>query len=180
MFKKTAFLAEEDLKKVVVPLYLSAFPESERPPVDGFFASLERKENQLFLYYDDDVFIGFTYLTFYQDVCFLFFLAVKEDKRGQGYGGKIIEDLKETYQDHVILLFYEEVNPQYSNYQERVKREHFYLSHGFKDNELKTDEFGVVFQSVYIGHHTVSFETYVQIFVLGFGEYATAYIKEVK
>ena len=179
MMHKIAYQGEKEYQNLVVPLYESAFPIDERPPTKYFFASLKKKENSLFLYFDDDSFIGFAFITLYQDVCYLFFLAVSPTKRHQGYGGQILEDIKKTYQKYVILIAYEEVNPQYPNYVERVRREQFYLKHGFKNNQMKTNEFGVVYQTVFIGDHQVSFLTYLEVFKLGFGEESAKYVSEV-
>ena len=156
----------------------SAFPIDERPPTKYFFKSLERKENKLFAYYFNNTFIGFTFLCFYQDVCYIFFLAVEEHYRHQGFGGQIIEDIKKSYPDHVLLLCFEELDSKYPNYEERVKRKNFYYSHGFKDNKMKTNEFGVIFETAFIGKHQVDFPTYIEIFVIGFGEYARTHIKQ--
>ena len=180
MLRKEEYLGDLKMKKEVSLLLESAFPEDERPPTKYFFKSLERKENKLFAYYLDKTFIGFTFLSFYQDVCYIFFLAVVEDKRHQGYGGEIIEDIKKEYPDLVLLLCYEEVDPKYPNYEERVNRKNFYYSHGFISNKLKTNEYGVIYETAYIGSHQVSFSSYQEIFVLGFGERNRPYIKEVK
>ena len=180
MLEKREYLGELDVRKDVSSLLESAFPIDERPPTKYFFKSLERKENKLFVYYFGNTFIGFAFLSFYQDVCYIFFLAVVDSYRHQGLGGQIIEDIKNTYQDYVLLLCFEEVDPKYSNYEERVKRKHFYYSHGFKDNKLKTNEYGVIYETAYIGSHLVSFTSYQEIFVLGFGERNRPYIKEAK
>ena len=177
MLEKRQYLGELDIKKSVSSLLESAFPIEERPPTKYFFKSLERKENKLFAYYLDNTFIGFTFLCFYQDVCYIFFLAVHEDYRHQGFGGQIIEDIKSTYPEYVILLCFEEIDPKYSNYEERVTRKNFYYSHGFKDNKMKTNEFGVIFETAFIGKHQVDFPTYVEIFVIGFGEFARKHIQ---
>ena len=178
MLKKYEYLDQEDIKKEVSSLLESAFPEDERPPTFYFFKSLEKKENKLFAYYLDNTFIGFSFLSFYQDVCYIFFLAVSSNYRHQGFGGQIIEDIKNTYQDLVKLLCFEEVDPKYPNYEERVNRRKFYYSHGFQPNNLKTNEYGVVYETAYIGSHQVDFRSYQEIFVLGFGERNRPYIKE--
>ena len=180
MLIRKQYFGEEDIEKEIGTLLVEAFPEEERPSVHYFFKSLERKGNNLFAYYLNNTFIGFAYVSLYQDVCYLFFLAVKEDKRHQGYGGEILEDIKKTYKDYVILLCFEEIDPKYPNYQERIIRKDFYYSHGFKDNKMKTNEYGVIYETAYIGNHTVDFPTYVEIFVLGFGEYSRKYIKHCK
>ena len=178
MLNKIEYLNQLDIKKEVSILLESAFPIDERPPTKYFFKSLERKENKLFAYYSNNTFIGFTFLSFYQDVCYIFFLAVSEAYRHQGFGGQIIEDIKKEYSDLVLLLCFEEVDPKYSNYEERVNRRNFYYSHGFKPNKLKTNEYGVIYETVYIGSHQVDFSSYQEIFVLGFGERNRPYIKE--
>jgi len=179
MLNKREYCEQEEIRKDISALLESAFPIDERPPTKYFFKSLERKENKLFAYYQDDEFVGFTFLSFYEDVCYIFFLAVLENKRHQGFGGLILEDIKKEYSDLVILLCYEEVDPKYSNYTQRVNRQKFYASHGFKPNNLKTNEYGVIYETVYIGSHQVNFASYQEIFVLGFGERNRPYIKEV-
>lgn len=178
MLNKILYLDQVDIKKEVSSLLESAFPEDERPPTKYFFKSLEKKENKLYAYYLDNTFIGFAFLSFYQDVCYIFFLAVVEEYRHQGFGGQIIEDIKKEYLDLVLLLCYEEVDPKYPNYEERVIRRKFYFSHGFKPNKLKTNEYGVIYETAYIGSHQVDFTSYQEIFVLGFGERNRPYIKE--
>lgn len=167
--RQVIYQNQKELKKQISEVYLEAFPEEERPPVHYFFKCLERKENELVAYFDDETFIGFTFITRYQDICYILFLAVKKEYRHQGYGGQILEIIKRNNKENVILIFYEEVNPQYSNYEERVKREQFYLSHGFIDNNLKTNEYDVIYQSVYLGKHQVDYQTYFIIFELAFG-----------
>ena len=178
MLEKRLYLDQLDIEKDVSNLLESAFPIEERPPTNYFFKSLEKKENKLFAYYLNNIFIGFAFLSFYQDVCYIFFLAVEENKRHQGFGGQILEDIKKEYSELVLLLCYEEVDPKYPNYVERVNRRNFYYSHGFKPNKLKTNEYGVIYETAYIGSHQVDFSSYQEIFVLGFGEHNRPYIKE--
>ena len=129
------------IKEDVSPLYLSAFPENERPPLEYFYHSLnEYKENHLFAYYENDEFIGFSYISLYEDICYIFFLAVSPQKRNMGYGSKIIDLIKNKYKDYVLLLVYEEVDKKYDDYLFRKKREEFYTRNGFKENIFKSAE----------------------------------------
>ena len=178
MLEKKLYINQLDIRKEVSKLLESAFPIDERPPTKYFFKTLEKKENKLFAYYHDNTFIGFSFLSFYKDVCYIFFLAVQESYRHQGFGGQILEDVKKEYSDLVLLLCYEEVDPKYPNYEERVNRAKFYHSHGFQPNKLKTNEYGVIYETAYIGSHQVVFSSYQEIFVLGFGERSRPYIKE--
>ena len=76
------------------------------------------------------------------------------------------------------MLCYEEVDSKYENYEERVSRKNFYLSHGFKNNIIKTNEYGVIYETAYIGSHLVSFSKYLEIFKMVFGPDHDKYVLE--
>lgn len=174
------YLENKEIEKDVKPLFESAFPIEERPPADVFFSSFNDQNNKVLLgFYDEKAFIGFTSLIIYKDICYIFFLAVSTSKRNKGWGSKILAYIKEKYEKYNILLCYEEVDEQYPNYQERVKREQFYFNNGFKKNPLKTNEFGVVFQTASIGSRIINFDDYKGIFESGFGSWALEYLKQV-
>ena len=174
------YLDNPKIKKDIKPLFISAFPMEERPPVNMYFASFKRDNNFLFGFYDNNQFIGFTSTKTLKDVCYIFFLAVKEEYRNQGYGSKILNELKKMYKDYVLLLCYEEVDEKYEDYPNRVKREQFYQKNGFKRNPLVTEEFGVTYQTAVCGSRYVTFEEYKDIYVSGFSDYALKFLKQVK
>ena len=180
MLKKIIYQNQKNVKEDVSILLVEAFPENERPPVEVFFKNLElrRDYSSLLAFYDDEKFIGFSSLIFYEDVCYIFFLAVSPTYRHQGYGGQMLEIIKKDYASYILLLAFEEVNPQYDNYIERKNRQAFYSHHGFKDNELITDEWGVRFQTAYIGRRQVSYQEYQEIFKIGFGEWTIKHLKK--
>ena len=163
-------------------LYLSAFPDDERPPLDWFYKCLYKyKENEVIGYFDENEFIGFVEITTYKDIIYIVFFAIIENKRNQGYGTKILSDIKEKYSNFTILLCYEEVSEKYPDYENRKHRQDFYLRNGFIDNEMKTREGDVVYQSAYIGKCKVSFEEYQNIFDLCYGTGASkTYLREYK
>ena len=167
-----------DISKDIEPLFISAFPSDERPPADIFFKSFDNPNNVLYGFYDNDRFIGFTSVIIYKNICYIFFLAIKDEYRNQGYGSKILSMIKEQYKDYVILLCYEEVDRKYPDYDNRKRREEFYIRNGFNKNLFKTNEFGVVFQTAYIGNHTVSFNDYIEIFKIGFGEWTVSHLSK--
>ena len=76
------------------------------------------------------------------------------------------------------MICYEEVNKKYENYEERVSRKAFYKKHGFLDNKIKTNEYGVIYETAYIGSHLISFSDYFIIFKLVFGQGHEAYVHE--
>lgn len=178
--KVISFKTDNTIRKDIEPLFTSAFPKEERPEADYYFASFNKPINELYGFYDNDEFVGFTSVTLYKDICYIFFLAVQDDKRGQGYGSQILNELKRIYAQYVLLLCYELVDPSYKDYEYRKKREQFYLHNGFRKNPLITNEFGVIFQTAVIGDRDVTIEEYKQIFKNGFGEFALDYLSEVK
>lgn len=174
------YLANPEIRKDIEPLFISAFPEEERPNPHYYFSSFKtHQDNKLFGFYDSGVFIGFASVITYQDFCYIFFLAVSPEHRKQGYGSIILSELRNMYKDYVICLCYEEVDKKYPDYELRKKREQFYLRNGFKKNPLMTNEFGVVFQTAYIGNHLVTFEDYQEIFGKCFGNFAVEHLKDV-
>ena len=169
MLRKEIYQDIANKKQEVSDLFLEAFPEDERPPLFVFLNSLKKKEITLLTFYDEKTFVGFAYLAIHKDICCIYFLAVSKTLRHKGYGGQILEIIKQEYKDHVIMLCYEEVDPKYENYEERDLRKNFYRSHGFIDNKIKTNEYGVIYETAYIGSHLVSFIDYLEIFKLVFG-----------
>ena len=179
MLREVIYTDQINVRNDVSTLLVDAFPEDERPPVDFFFDNLKENSNvSLLVFYEDDAFIGFTSLAFYQDVCYIFFLAVTPTYRNKGYGSQILEIIKKEYRDYVLLLAYEEVNPKYDNYLERKNRQKFYRNRGFIDNEMTTIEWGVHFQTAYIGKRKVTFEEYKEIFRICFGVNPDKFLKK--
>lgn len=178
MLKQIVYREQENIKRDVSDLFLEAFPKDERPPLEIFLKSLKQKEITLLTFYDNEKFIGFAYLAIHKDICCLYFFAVNKEYRHLGYGGQIIEILKKEYKDYVLMLCYEEVDPKYENYEERVSRKAFYYKHGFIDNKIKTNEYGVIYETAYIGSHQVSFVDYFTIFKLVFGPGHEAYVSD--
>lgn len=163
----------------ITPLYLSSFPEDERPLLEYFYGLVDlNDENEIFAYYDKSEFVGFTYLTFYKDIVYIFFLAVHPRKRNMGYGSQILEDVKKSNNGKVILLCSEVVDDKYLDNEIRKRRQDFYFRNGFTLNGLKTKENGVIFETMVYGPHRVSFEDYREIFLLGFGKEADKYLKK--
>lgn len=173
-----------EIKKDVNPLFISAFPRDERPPSDIYFSNFERNNNSLlWAFYDKETFVGFASFILYKDICYVFFLAVQDEYRNQGYGTEILSLIKEEFKNYVILLCYEEVNGKYKDNDMRTRRANFYHRNGFVINPLKTYEFGVIFQTAIVGHRNITFEEYKQIFIIGFGfkddDFLQKHLKEV-
>ena len=68
MLRKEIYKDQPNIKEDISSLFLEAFPEDERPPLNIFLKSLKQKEITLLAFYDEDAFIGFTYLAIYKDI----------------------------------------------------------------------------------------------------------------
>lgn len=163
----------------VIPLYLEAFPEDERPPVFIFKRTCKRKNSELITFYEDNQFIGFALLSFFENLAYLYFLAVKKEKRNKGYGAIILKTLFSLYPTATIFLLHEEIDNKYPDNELRKRRKKIYLRNGFIDNELKVNEFGVVYDSCYHGNRKVSFEEYYSLMRHNVGKLVENNIKRV-
>ena len=105
-------------------LFEHAFPSEERPP---FSWLMKLDKNQLFAVEDNHTFIGLVSTVEYQDLIYLFFLAVKNCYRGHGYGSQILKDILNKYADKRVFLLAEDPNIPCSNQEERNNRIRFYI-----------------------------------------------------
>lgn len=109
-------------------IYESSFPEDERRDQLTQKKILSNKSYKLIPYYKDGHMIGFAALWELGDLIFLEHLAIKEEFRGNGYGTKILEDIKHKHPNKVVL----EVEPPKDDIS--IKRIKFYKKAGFHLN----------------------------------------------
>lgn len=128
----------------VIELYLKAFPENERMPVEMFTKKILEYKAKLLGIYDKDLWVGFCYVVEYKEITYLFFFAIDDKYRSKGYGSKTLELLLKRYPN--LLLLIEEVDPKYDNYNQRVNRLNFYLHNGLHKANYLVDEAGVIYE----------------------------------
>ena len=80
--------------KMVASLYEAAFPVEERLPLWQLSWNSLKNGQSFLAYFDQGVFIGFTYAICTDNLVYLLFLAVKESKQSQGYGSQILAQVK--------------------------------------------------------------------------------------
>lgn len=132
--------------KKIHKLYLEAFPPEERMPF--FMLKMLSKKDCVDFYsiYDEEKFIGIVYNIIFQDIVYIFYLAVDNTLRGNGYGTKILNSIKEKYKDSRIILNIEELDENSDNYEQRLNRFKFYEKNGFKYLNYKVIEIDVTYQ----------------------------------
>ncbi len=148
-------ITQKKLKK----LYLTAFPAEERAPFFLIMSKAKSGKGEMLAAYDREEFIGFAYMVCYKDLAYIFYLAVEENKRGKGYGGKILKAVKEKYSGSRIFLAREQLDESAENYTQRVNRHTFYLNNGFTDLPCQIKEASVIYDVMGIGG-TVSADEY--------------------
>ena len=85
-------------EKQIKKLYKKAFPKEERAPYI-ILKMLAKKEKANFcVINDDEKFVGLIYNIFYKDIVYVFFFAIDDSLRGQGYGSIVLKELQNKYQ----------------------------------------------------------------------------------
>lgn len=115
----------------VKELYCSAFPEWERFPWFSMVLMNLRRKLKLNAVYDGEEFCGMSCYYISDNTIYLAYLAVAPELRGQGYGSRILQALKEKYPDQQIVLDIEPLDPDADNYYQRVDRLRFYQKNGW-------------------------------------------------
>lgn len=119
-------------KNKVKKIYLESFDKEERFPF-WLLKKCAKESNVIFniIYYDDNL-VGFQYIVKYDNIDYLMYFAIDNDKRNIGYGSEILKQLTNSH-DNVLLSIEKPINQKELKY----KRKQFYLRNGF----LTTNKF---------------------------------------
>lgn len=123
-------------------LFETAFPEEERPP---FEVTVGFERGLFYEVLDDGCHIGLVVLVPYEDILYVFFLAVEPEYRGQGYGSAILDKVISLYSEKRIFLLAEEPGSQYADNEMRLKRLSFYAKNGFELTPIRITEYEVTY-----------------------------------
>ena len=126
-------------------LYRNAFPLSERFPWYMLVRKAKAGKAELLTLENDGKNSGFAYVIANEDLAYLFFFAVREDRRGKGIGSETIKQLINRYSDKRLFLAIEPLDETANNYAQRVKRHDFYLNCGLTDLPCRLKEFKMVY-----------------------------------
>lgn len=125
--------------KNVKYLYEHAFPIEERPP----FNMLMSCDNQdTYEISEEDNFIGLITTVNYEDLLYIFFLAIRKKYRRHGYGTKILNEIMNNNKDKRIYLLAEDPDIESDNKVERNNRISFYKKNGLYSTNVKIKEYG--------------------------------------
>ncbi len=136
-----------EYKKEIKKLYNRAFPRNERTPFFFWENRLKNTNNRFYAALDKGEFIGLVYTVENEKMVYVFYLAIIEEKQGNGYGSEILSFIKKKYSDRAITLAIEDTADINSkNYEQRINRLGFYKRNGFRQLDIRINEIGVVYE----------------------------------
>ncbi len=125
-------------------------PEEYLAPTE--LVKMARADNFDFLaLLDEDTFVGFMVVLTYENLAYLFFLAIDGENRGKGYGSQAIETLKANYPDKTHIVDFEMLDASTPNKAQREKRRNFYLRNGYQETGLFLSYLGVDYEVFCMG-----------------------------
>lgn len=140
----------EDAKKYakeVKQLYITAFPKEERAPLFTLYHKTKKEQNHFHAIVDKDEFVGLLYTIEDVGIVYVFFFAIQEEKRGQGYGSKVLTMVKDMYPGRTVTLMIEDTEKKDAdNYEQRIRRLKFYERNGFTQLHVHVNEVGVEYE----------------------------------
>lgn len=132
--------------KQVKQLYKRAFPKYEREPWSWLLIKSKYQRADFMAFYDQEQFVGFAYVIHNHGMHYILYLAVNDQVRSQGYGTRIINELRNLYPNDSLALDVEQPNPHAANNQQRLRRLRFYRRNGFFPTPKLFKEEKVTFQ----------------------------------
>lgn len=141
------FVDAKKYKKEIKKLYRSAFPANERAPLFLLFKRTNNGRDLFSAVSCDGKFIGLVYTISIEKLTYVFFLAIKEELRGKGYGSKILDKIKNDSMDKTVILMIEDTKKENcDNLNERLERLKFYEKNGFLRLNIQINEAGVDYE----------------------------------
>lgn len=129
-------------KFVAKKIYINSFDKKERFPF-WILKKCAKEENVIFnVIFDKEDIVGIQYIIEYDNIAYLMYFAVNENKRNKGYGTQIIKDIVDKYNN--IVLSIERADNDLKN-----KRKNFYLENGFLCNNKFIEDNKVEYEILY-------------------------------
>lgn len=102
---------------------------------------------------DGDTFVGFMVVQTYENLAYLFFLAIAAESRGKGYGSRAIETLQAEYPGKTHTVDFEMLDDTAPNKAQRQRRRSFYLRNGYRETGVFLSYLGVDYEVFCMGDH---------------------------
>lgn len=97
-------MSKTNITPKVKQLYLQAFPDYERWPFELLVYKSKEKNSDFHAIYDGSEYVDLLHLTYYQDIVYIFYLAIDPSQQSKGYESEIIQHLRKIYKNNRLLL----------------------------------------------------------------------------
>ncbi len=151
---------------LVERLAKEAFPPEEYLSPAKLIEMTEHGEVDFWGLYDGDTFVGFTVISIFEGMSYLFFLAIDASLRSKGYGGKVLRLLDELYPNKQQVVDFEKIDESAPNNAQRITRKAFYMRNGYQETGKFISYLGVDYE-ILCKDATFDFETFKKM-MLGF------------
>ena len=132
-------------------LAAEAFPPEEYLAPDQLVEMAKADNFDFLALTDGDRFIGFMVVQTYNDLTYLFFLAIEPSCRAKGYGSRAIETLRALYPGKKQVVDFEMPDDAAPNNDQRIRRRQFYLKNGYNETGLFLSYLGVDYEVFCMG-----------------------------
>ncbi len=96
--------------------------------------------------YDKSSFVGFMVISLYDNICYLFFLAITPQARSCGYGSQALTLINDLYPGKQQVVDFEMLDDSAPNHEQRISRRAFYLRNGYKETGKYISYLGVDYE----------------------------------
>lgn len=142
-------------RKEIEELNVEAFPDWERTSFSDFMVGRRTGMADLLAFLDGDDFVGFSYVVRWKSMLYIYYLAVRGDLRGGGYGSAILDELERMYSPGCMAL-----NVEYPDgSEEKARRLRFYKGNGFTESRImerwRDHDFEMMYRGVFPGRQEI-------------------------
>lgn len=160
-------------------LYVPTFPPPERKPLPLIRRMIKAGKSDLWLIEADGSFAGFMATVNGSDTIMLDYFAVLPERRSQGIGRAAMEEYKKLYDGKGLFVEIERVRENAKNYEERLRRQNFYLRCGYAPLGVQALVFGVDMELLGIGC-TMTLRGYQSFYRENYSSFAANNIREIE
>lgn len=127
-------------------LALEAFPPEEYLAPKELVRMSQEDHYDFLALMEGTTFVGFIVTKTFENMVYLFFLAIDPTHRSGGYGSQAIQILKGLYPGKQQVVDFEMLDNEAPNNDQRTRRRNFYLRNGYQETGLFLSYLGVDYE----------------------------------
>ena len=144
-------------------IYQEAFPPEERFPLEILMRLADKGIFDVYALCEDESTVGMLVISVNEKTEYICFFAVDKSRRGNGLGSEALRLACSLYPDKQIVVEIEALDPSAPNFDQRKRREGFYLRHGFAHTDRYIRYCGVTYELLYSGAGTYDYASFERI-----------------